>query len=59
MIMQTITAAATVIVADSACFAITITAIASLPPGLSGLSVPLGCVAAVVVLIAAYQLCAP
>ena len=58
MIMQTITAAATVIVAYTAFFAITITAIASLPPGLVGLAVPLGIAAAIVVLIAAYQLCA-
>lgn len=50
---------AIVIVAYTAFFAITITAIASLPPSMTGLAVPLGCVAAVVVLIAAYQLCAP
>lgn len=54
-----IQAIAIIIVAYTAFFAITITAIASLPPGLGGLSVPLGCLAAVVVLIAAYQLCAP
>ena len=58
MIMQTITAAAIVIVAYAAFFSITITTIASLPPGFAGLAVPLGCLAAIVVLIAAYQLCA-
>lgn len=51
--------AAIVIVAYTAFFAVTITAIAALPPGFGGLAVPLGCLAAVVVLIAAYQLCAP
>ena len=56
MIIQTL---AIVIVAYTAFFAITITAIASLPPGLVGLAVPLGIAAAIVVLIAAYQLCAP
>ena len=49
---------ATVIVAYTAFFAITITAIASLPPSMTGLAVPLGIAAAIVVLIAAYQLCA-
>lgn len=49
--------AATVIVAYTAFFAITITAIASLPPSMTGLAVPLGIAAAIVVLIAAYQLC--
>lgn len=45
---------AIVIVAYAAFFAITITAITSLPPGLAGLSVPLGCIAAAVVLLGAY-----
>lgn len=58
MIMQTITAAAIVIVAYTAFFSITITAIASLPPEMGGLAVPLGCLAAIVVLLGAYQLCA-
>jgi hypothetical protein len=52
--MMLIQAIAIVIVAYAAFFAITITAIASLPPGLAGLSVPLGCVAAAVVLLGAY-----
>jgi hypothetical protein len=46
--------AAILIVAYTAFFAITITAIASLPPSMTGLAVPLGCVAAAVVLLGAY-----
>lgn len=58
MIAQLITIMAIVIVAYAAFFAITITAIASLPPELNGLSVPLGIAAAIVVLLGVYQLCA-
>ncbi len=57
MIAQLIAIAAVVILAYTAFFAITITAIASLPPSMTGLAVPLGIAAAIVVLIAAYQLC--
>jgi hypothetical protein len=49
---------AIVIMAYSAFFAVTITAIASLPEGFGGLAVPLGLLAAIVVLLGAYQLCA-
>lgn len=58
MIMQLITAVAIFIVAYTAFFSITITAIASLPPEMGGLAVPLGIAAACVVLAAAYHLCA-
>ena len=50
---------ATVIVAYTAFFAVTITAIASLPPSLSGLAVPLGIAAACVVLAGAFFGAAP
>ena len=50
MIAQLLIIAAVVIVAYAAFFVITITAIASLPPDLTGLAVPLGIVAGVVVL---------
>lgn len=52
-----IIAVATVIVAYTAFFAITLTAIVSLPPSMAGLAVPLGIAAAIAVLIAAYQFC--
>ena len=55
MIIQAI---AIVIVAYTAFFAITLTAIAALPEGFGGLAVPLGGLAAIVVLLGAYQLCA-
>lgn len=58
MILQLITIMAVVILAYAAFFAITITAIASLPPEFAGLSVPLGIAAAIVVLLGVYQLCA-
>ena len=58
MIAQLIAIAAIVILAYVAFFAITITAIASLPPAFAGLSVPLGIAAAIVVLLGVYQLCA-
>jgi len=51
MIVQLITIAAIILVAYAAFFVITITAIASLPPDLTGLGVPLGCLAAIVVLV--------
>jgi hypothetical protein len=57
MIAQLLTIAATVILAYAAFFVITITAIASLPPDMTGLGVPLGCLAAIVVLLGAYPLC--
>ena len=57
MIAQLLTIAAVVIVAYAAVFVITSTAIASLPADLNGLSVPLGIMAAIVVLLGAYQLC--
>ena len=57
MIAQLITIAAIVILAYVAFFAIVITAIASLPPALNGLAVPLGIAAAIVVLLGAYQQC--
>lgn len=50
MIAQLLAAAAVVILAYVAFFAITITAIASLPPDMTGLGVPLGIVAGIVVL---------
>jgi hypothetical protein len=56
MIAQLITIMAIVIVGYAAFFAITITAMASLPPGMTWLAVPLGIAAAVVVLLGAYQL---
>ena len=58
MIAQLLTIAAIVILAYVAFFAITITAIASLPSGMNGLAVPLGIAAAIVVLLGVYQLCA-
>ena len=58
MIAQLLTVAAIVILAYVAFFAIVITAIASLPPGMNGLAVPLGIAAAIVVLLGVYQLCA-
>jgi len=48
--IQLITIAAIILVAYAAFFVITITAIASLPPVLTGMGVPLGCLAAIVVL---------
>ena len=57
MIAQLLTIAAVVILAYAAFFAIVITAIASLPPNLTGLAVPLGIMAAIVVLLGVYQLC--
>jgi hypothetical protein len=57
MIAQLLTIAAIVIVAYTAFFAITITAIASLPPDMTGLAVPLGIMAAIVVLLGVYQIC--
>lgn len=57
MIAQLITIAAVVIMAYVAFFAIVITAIASLPPSMNGLAVPLGIAAAIVVLLGVYQLC--
>jgi hypothetical protein len=57
MIAQLLAIAAIVIVAYAAFFAITITAIASLPPDLNGLAVPLGIMAAIVVLLGVYQIC--
>ena len=57
MIAQLLTIAAVVIVAYAAFFAIVITAIASLPPSMNGLAVPLGIMAAIVVLLGVYQLC--
>jgi hypothetical protein len=59
MLMQTIAVAGIVISAYTAFFAITITAIASMPPSLSGLAVPLGCLAAIVVLVGAFYGAAP
>ena len=56
MIAQLLAAAAVVIVGYAAFFAITITAIASLPHGMTWLAVPLGIAAAVVVLLGAFQL---
>ena len=57
MIAQLLIAAAILIVGYAAFFVITITAIASLPPDFAGLAVPLGIAAAVVVLLAGYQIC--
>jgi len=57
MIAQLIIVAAVVILAYVAFFAIVITAIASLPADLNGLAVPLGIMAAIVVLLGVYQLC--
>ena len=57
MIAQLLAIAAMVIVAYVAFFAITITAIASLPADLNGLAVPLGIMAAIVVLLGVYQVC--
>ena len=48
--IQVIMIAAIILVAYSAFFVVTITAIASLPPNLTGLGVPLGIVAGIVVL---------
>lgn len=53
---QLLAIAAILIVGYAAFFAITITAIASLPPDFAGLAVPLGIAAAVVVLLVGYQL---
>ena len=55
--IQLITIAAIILVAYAAFFAVTITAIASLPPDMTGLGVPLGIMAAIVVLLGVYQLC--
>lgn len=52
--MILIQAIAIVIVVYTAFFAITITSIASLPPGWTGLAVPLGILAAIFVLLGAY-----
>lgn len=57
MLGQLIIIAAVVIVAYAAFFTIVITAIASLPPHMNGLAVPLGIAAAIVVLLGAFQLC--
>ena len=57
MIAQLLAIAAMVIVAYAAFFTITITAIASLPPDMTGLAVPLGIMAAIVVLLGVYQIC--
>jgi len=57
MIAQLLAIAAIVIVAYAAFFAIVITAIASLPADLNGLAVPLGIMAAIVVLLGVYQIC--
>ena len=57
MIAQLLIAAAILIVGYAAFFVITMTAIASLPPDLAGLAVPLGIAAAVVVLLGGYQIC--
>jgi hypothetical protein len=46
--------AAIILVAYAAFFVITITAIASLPPDLTGLAVPLGVVAGIVVLLGGF-----
>ena len=59
MIAQLLAAAAVVIVAYAAFFAITVTAMASLPHGMTGLAVPLGIAAAVVVLAGAFFGAAP
>ena len=48
--IQIIMIAAIILVAYSAFFVVTITAIASLPPDMTGLGVPLGIMAAIVVL---------
>jgi hypothetical protein len=58
-VTQLITIAATVIVAYAAFFVITITAIASLPHGMTWLAVPLGIAAACVVLVGAFFGAAP
>jgi hypothetical protein len=50
MLVQTIAIAALIILAYTVFFAITVTAFASLPPDMTGLAVPLGIVAACVVL---------
>jgi hypothetical protein len=57
MIAQLLAIAAIVILAYAAFFTITITAIASLPPDMTGLAVPLGVMAAIVVLLGVYQIC--
>ena len=57
MMAQLLMIAAIVILAYVAFFAIVITAIASLPPHMNGLAVPLGIAAAIVVLLGAYQQC--
>ena len=49
--IQIIMIAAIILVAYSAFLVVTITAIASLPPDLTGLAVPLGVVAGIVVLV--------
>ena len=59
MLMQTIAIAAIFISAYTAFFAVTITAIASLPPQFAGLAVPLGIAAACVVLAGAFFGAAP
>lgn len=59
MIAQLLAAAAVVILAYVAFFAITITAIASLPHGMNWLAVPLGIAAACVVLAGAFFGAAP
>jgi len=48
--IQLITIAAIILVAYAAFFVVTITAIASLPPDMTGLAVPLGITAGIVVL---------
>lgn len=55
--IQLLTIAAIILVAYAAFFVITITAIASLPPDMTGLAVPLGIMAAIVVLLGVYQIC--
>ena len=52
--IQIIMIAAIILVAYAAFFVITITAIASLPPDLTGLAVPLGVVAGIVVLLGGF-----
>lgn len=52
--IQIIMIAAIILVAYSAFLVVTITAIASLPPDLTGLAVPLGVVAGIVVLLGGF-----
>ena len=56
---QLLALCAIIISAYTAFFAVSITAIAALPPGLTGLAVPLGCLAAIVVLAGAFFGAAP